>query len=276
MRDVVRRSPLASYFVLAYAFSWAYWIPMLVRGLEVRPGSLPTHFPGLLGPAAAACVVTVVCDGRAGLARLLRRLLQVSRPSPRFWAYSLSPVGFLALALVVMRIRGLTLPGPGEFASFSGLPLLGLPIVILLVFAVASSGEELGWRGFALERLQQRHGALGGAVVLALVWAGWHAPTFGIIQAYREMSPPMIVGGFLLGLTAGSLVLARVAQRTGGSVLAASLWHTAYNLTAATAAGGGFVAAFTTTCVMAWAAVLAVREWRRPALTSLLMVRPPA
>jgi len=53
-------------------------------------------------------------------------------------------------------------------------------------------------------------------------------------------------------------------------VLAAALWHTTYNLTSATSAGGGFIAAFTTSCVMLWALVLAAREWRRARGTSLL------
>jgi membrane protease YdiL (CAAX protease family) len=136
-------------------------------------------------------------------------------------------------------------------------------------------GEELGWRGFALERLQSQFGPLGGALLLAALWAGWHLPAFGIIQTYREMTPPMIVFGFLLGLTCGSLVLANVANRTSGSVLAASLWHATYNLTAATSAGGGFISGFTTMCVMVWAVIAVVLELRRGRRPSLLSVAGP-
>jgi membrane protease YdiL (CAAX protease family) len=272
MRDLIERYPLVSFFVLSYALSWAYWVPLLMRGLRVAPGSSTTHFPGLLGPAMAATIVVAVCQGGDGVRTLLRRLLAVSRPRARFWAYSLSPIGFLAAALLVLGVRGVPIPEAADFARFSGLPELGLPTVALLVVLIGGYGEELGWRGFALERLQQRYGPLGGALLLALLWAGWHLPTFGVIQTYREMTVPMIVGGFLVGLTAGSLVLARVSRQTGGSVLAAALWHATYNLTAATSAGGGFIAAFTTTCVIVWAVTLLVREWRRPRSASLLTV----
>jgi membrane protease YdiL (CAAX protease family) len=71
----------------------------------------------------------------------------------RFWAYSLSPIGFLAAALVVMAVRGVPIPEAKDFARFSGLPELGLPTVALLVLLIGGYGEELGWRGFALERL---------------------------------------------------------------------------------------------------------------------------
>jgi len=272
MREVIKRFPLLSFFILSYALSWMYWIPMLVLGLRVAPGSSTTHFPGLLGPAVAACIVEAACHGATGLGALLRRLILVSRPHWVFWVYSLSPVGFLAAALFVMRVHGVPIPGTQEFARFSGLPELGLPAIVLLVFFIGSYGEEIGWRGFALERLQQRFGPLGGTLLLALLWAGWHLPAFGVVQTYREMTIPMILGGFIFGIACGSLVLARVAHRTSGSVLAAALWHAAYNLTSATSAGGGFIAAFTTTCVMLWALVLLAGELRQSRGASLLSV----
>jgi membrane protease YdiL (CAAX protease family) len=272
-RAVIARQPTASILVLAYAIAWSYWLPLLFLDLRVAPGSSTTHFPGLLGPAIAACIVQAAGHGTAGLRALGRRLLLVTRPRSAFFWYALSPVGFLAAALAILLARGQPLPGTADFARFSGLPELGLPIVFLLVFLIGGFGEEIGWRGFALERVQRRFGPLGGALVLALLWAGWHAPAFGVIQTYREMSVPVIIGGFLLGVASGSVVLARIANRTGGSVLAAALWHATYNLTAATSAGSGTIAAVTTSCVMAWAALLVARELRRPRSRSLLAVK---
>ena len=212
------------------------------------------------------------CYGAPGLGALLRRLVQVSRPRWTLLVYGLSPAGSLLAALLVMAGLGMSMPGPQDFARFSGLPELGLPAVIVLVFLVGGYGEELGWRGFALGRLQQRFGPVRGTLLLACVWAGWHLPAFGIIETYRQMTIPVILGGFLLGLACGSVVLARVAHRTRGSILAVALWHGSYNLTSATSAGRGFISAFTTACVMVWAFVLLTREWRRPPEASLLLV----
>jgi hypothetical protein len=44
-------------------------------------------------------------------------------------------------------------------------------------------------------------------------------PTFFIVETYRTMTVPMIIGGFGLGICAGAIVLSRIAQRTDGSVL---------------------------------------------------------
>jgi membrane protease YdiL (CAAX protease family) len=272
MRAFVRRHPIASFVVLAYALSWADWIPLALRGTRVVPGGSVTHFPGLLGPAIAAFVIVAIGDGSAGVARLLRRMVRVSKPSRAFLLYSLSPLAFLALALVAARIAHRPMPPIRDFGLYSGLPALSLPVVLLLVVLFSGYGEEIGWRGFALERLQERFGSVKGTLVLALIWAGWHTPAFWFVEGYRTMGVGTLLGGFGLGICAGAIVLARVLNRTNGSVLAASLWHATYNLTSATTASRGLIGAVTTTCVMVWAGVLLVQEWRRPLARSRLAV----
>ena len=253
----VRRHPIATFFVLTYVLSWAYWIPLAIGGARISPGSHTTHFPGLFGPAVAAFVVTFAADGKPGVVRLARRLVLLSRPLSRFWLYALSPLIFLLLALVVAMTAQMAVPPANDFALYSGLPPAGLPVVVVLVL-LSVFCEETGWRGYALVPLQQRFGPLVGTFVLAALWAAWHVPTFFIVETYREMTLAMIVGGFGLGICAGALVLSRIAQRTDGSILAAALWHGAYNLTSGTAASRGVIAAVTTTAVMVWAVALLV------------------
>lgn len=273
MRALVRRHPLGSFVVLAYALSWADWIPLAVQDARVVPGGSVTHFPGLLGPAVAAFLIVAITEGSVGLGRLLRRMVLISRPSLRFFVYSLSPLAFLVLAVVVARIMGSSVPSVRDFGFYSGLPAFSLPVVLLLVVIFSGYGEETGWRGFAIAPLQERFGPVKGTLVLALIWAGWHTPAFWFVEGYRTMGVAGILGGFGLGICAGAVVLARVLNRTNGSVLAASLWHATYNLTSATAAGRGMVGAFTTTCVMLWAGLLVVQEWRRPLDRSRLAVQ---
>ena len=81
----------------------------------------------------------------------------------------------------------------------------------------------------------------------------------------------MVVGGFGLGICAGAVVLARVAQRTDGSVLAAALWHAGYNMTSATAASRAVIAAVTTTAVMLWAVALLIGAGRHGGRTALFV-----
>jgi membrane protease YdiL (CAAX protease family) len=270
MRAFVQRHRLAAFVGLAYALSWAAWIPLVVRDARVVPGGSVTHVPGLLGPAVAAFVIVALTEGSVGVGRLLRRLVLVSKPSLRFFLYSLSPLAFLLLSFVAAKVAGVPIPPVRDFGLYSGLPALSLPLVLLLVLLFTGYGEETGWRGFALGPLQERYGPVKGTLMLAVIWAGWHTPAFWFVEGYRAMNVATLVGGFGLGICAGSVVLARILNRTSGSVLAAALWHATYNLTSATAAGRGLIGAVTTSCVMTWAALLLIQEWRRPVARSRL------
>ena len=56
---------LVVFFVLAYALSWLWAIPLEAAHLVVRRGEgWPTHYPLLLAPAIAAVVVTAWTMGR--------------------------------------------------------------------------------------------------------------------------------------------------------------------------------------------------------------------
>ncbi len=101
--------------MLAYDLSWAYWIPLALAGVRTAPGSSTTHEPGLLGPALAAFIITGLTEGRAGVVAFAKRLVLISRPAWRFFIYSLSPLIFLGLGIVVAIVMRAPLPPWSEF-----------------------------------------------------------------------------------------------------------------------------------------------------------------
>jgi CAAX protease family protein len=123
-------------------------------------------------------------------------------------------------------------------------------------------------------RLERRVGALGAALLLTPIWALWHLPLFGVVATYRGFAPPAYVG-FLFGLGCGSIVLTWLYNRTGGSVLACSVWHGLFNMSTATAAATGMLAATVSTLVMVQALALVGLELRaRKRGTSILSASP--
>lgn len=148
----IRGRPLASYVLLAWGLSWAYWLPMLIRGEVVTPGATTgaSHFPGLLGPMIAALIITAIVGGRLGLREYLGRFVQWRVPL-RWYGFAVLPmVIFLAVA-GVLAVSGGPAPELGDLGEFSGLPELAWPLLILAVLVFNGYGEEAGWRGFLFE-----------------------------------------------------------------------------------------------------------------------------
>jgi membrane protease YdiL (CAAX protease family) len=78
----------------------------------------------------------------------------------------------IALLLPLIPALGGALTGLSTFS----LPPVGYVLPLLLVQLLTSGlGEEPGWRGYLLPRLQQRFGS-GATWRLGLIWALWHYP----------------------------------------------------------------------------------------------------
>ena len=259
MGSLVRRHPVVSFAVLAYLLSWSWWIPMAVRGEVVRAGEgWPTHLPGLAAPALAAVVVTAVVDGRPGLRDLVARLTRW-RVGRGWWLLVLGTAGLALLGVVVAVVTGEPVPSLEEFASYSGIGRIGPAGVIAVAFLVNGVGEEVGWRGFAVDRLLGEHGLTRTAMVVAGVWLGWHLPQFWVHASFRTLGPAG-TAGWAVSLVAASVVLTWMYRSSGRSILLVAAWHTAFNLAVATEATGFVVGMLASLLVITGAVAILQRE----------------
>lgn len=246
---------VAGYALLAYAISWACWLPLVATGRVVRVGGGATHLPGLLGPALAAVLISLLLRRRGAARGLARRLTRWRIGA--WWLVAISPLAMLAVGVLAAAVLG-TPPRLADFALVNGFPNWGLGGVLLLLVLVNGFGEETGWRGFLQARLQRRLSPLAAIAVVTAVWVGWHLPLFLLLSDYRGFSPATAVG-FAIGLLCGAVVLGWLWNRTG-SVPAVAVWHGLYNLGAATVAATGLIAAVVTTIVIAQALLIVVAE----------------
>ena len=140
-----RAFPL-KYFVLAFSFTWALWLPAVLdaRGL-ISSLPVPAQALGAFGPMVAAVVVTAQEGGRAGIRSLLRRIVRW-RVAP-VW-YGVALLGPLALTLGSMALH-VALGGqpPSLGALIGALPMVLIMFVYMMIFVAL--GEEVGWRGYA-------------------------------------------------------------------------------------------------------------------------------
>src|ERR671911_2485641 len=228
IKALLARHPLVFFFVLAYAGTWLFELPYVLSGYGV--GLLPTRSPVLLwtspltvfmGPFLAAFVMTGAIEGREGVRRLLRRFV-LWRVGLRWYLFVFVGIPVIALLSVVVI--------PGVLESFAGLsalaPMSVLGIYVYVLFLGGALGEEPGWRGFALPRLQSLHGPLVGSLILGPLWALWHLPLF--FTPWNELTAFNVVV-FVLATTCLAIMYTWVFNNTKGSVLMAILIHASFN-----------------------------------------------
>ncbi len=88
--------------------------------------------------------------------------------------------------------------------------------------------EEFGWRGYALPRLQRRLNALVSSLVLGALWWLWHLPLVFIPGKFM-VSTPLLFGVLLVEMVLVTVLFTWIYNNTGGSILAAMLFHTSIN-----------------------------------------------
>jgi membrane protease YdiL (CAAX protease family) len=211
-----------TFFVLAYAISWILESPLvLLRDTVTDAQGLVLIILASNVPSAVAIVLTAIVLGRGALRKLLGRLL-IWRVDPRW--YLVVVLGPVALTGGVVGLSAL-MGGP---ALSLGMPLLGVAVFLAFsIFPGSALGEEIGWRGYALPRLQAGRSALNASLILAPIWALWHLPLWLTGEPGRT---PTLYAGFVVSAFALSVILTWVYNSTGGSLLLVVLLHATANL----------------------------------------------
>jgi membrane protease YdiL (CAAX protease family) len=208
----IKRHPLVAYFVLAYALAWIL-IPLVVS-VSVAFGLL-----ALFGPAIAAISVTSIIEGRSGVKQLLRRAIQGRTQ----WKWIAVAVGLPILISAMVVVLNAVLLGKPIAIVPNEVPIFTLIIGLLVI------GEEIGWRGFALPRLQARFNSLTASLILGGLWAAWHLPNAFIpgLGYYLTAFPVFLV--YVVSMT---VLFTWLANRTHGNVWIAWLFHASINVSA--------------------------------------------
>lgn len=231
LQEIMRQYPLFSYFFMAYTFSWIILIPYILAQWKIISGDYTIFFTlnAFAGPMLSAYIMNYITGGRAEVLRARRSLVQW-RAGWQWYLFIL--IGIPALIMVGVSVL------PGALASFSGLPssfLKTYPINFIIIFLFGGPlGEEPGWRGFALPRMQARFGALRGTLLLGVLWVIWHLPHF--LTAAQRGGPDAGLSVFYINLPifflmvmSVNIIFAWVYNHTGGSVFIAMLLHASLN-----------------------------------------------
>lgn len=208
--DHTRSRSIVVYLVLACLITWLLWIPPLVvaggRGwLLPSPDNyaplISDRFEGpghilwvvvftlaVYGPLVAAWIATSLEQGRRGVRDWLSWIAD-SKATPRWFLIALLLAAVLSF---VPTLLGLLTDGLADPILDAGARLAWFLPILLLQLLTSGLGEEPGWRGFLLPRLQERFRPVRATWLLGLAWALWHYPLTAV-YAWRGIpadAPP--------------------------------------------------------------------------------------
>ena len=260
MLNWLKQHSVIGYFILAYLISWMIWSPIVASEFGWVKWNVPyeLYYFGSFGPMIAALILTALIDGKQGVSNLFRRVVKW-RVEFKYYVFAvLVPIGLFAIAyLVNWLITGtwsnLRQLGQADYLSNRG------PFAVLVIWLLTYGlGEETGWRGFALPRLQKNRTAASATLILSLLWAGWHFPAFFFRDTYIELGLfgfPM----FVIMMIFTTMVFTWLYNSTRGSIFIVIVFHAIFNWLSVSEAGGQFVQIIMSVPIVFWSIYVARR-----------------
>jgi len=215
LNNAAKGKSLSAFFLLAGAF----YVPIAIYAdVQVFPNWALINF-GAFIPMLVALILVYRENGTASMVELLKRPFDFKRIKSKIWYLPIlliyPSIGFLDY--LIQRLSGVSMP-----PLYFSLPIfLGYSTVFFLTY-----GEELGLTGYAIDRLQQRYSALVSGILLGLVWAGYHIPSF-IISGYYSVE---WIFWHALYTIAGRVLFVWVYNNAGKSLFSMALFHSTFGL----------------------------------------------
>jgi membrane protease YdiL (CAAX protease family) len=256
MKNLVQHKPLLAFFILSYSLFWLFLAlcAVVFLGLGFEPTALPSWLSPLLTisgawpPTVAAVIVTGVLGGRTAIQQLLNGLVQFRLPV-RWYLAALIPWGLAFVGADIYRLVGGAASGdmsqsPGFWGGLFFFNLLSGP-----------TGEEAGWRGFALPRLLRKNSPMVAGIILGIVWDFWHLPLW-IISG--STLPYCLF--FSIGIISLSVLMTWIFRKASTSLVPMIIIHFSYNVSLSLIGprGMGFGPTFPLTAMIATLCLLAV------------------
>ena len=181
----INQTSVWHYFGLVYLWSWLCLIPAVLLGLVAdEPLVVILRILAGIGPMVVAVGLVIWTQEAQARREYWQRLLDPRRIRLVWYFIILLVVPLLTgVAAATDRILGGV--GASLEARFQANIWGVLPLAILTIF-FGPLPEEMGWRGYALDRLQERRSALRSSLILGGIWALWHLPLFFIAGTYQH------------------------------------------------------------------------------------------
>jgi membrane protease YdiL (CAAX protease family) len=202
------------FFLVTFIFSWVLWTPLVLGSLNIIPvpekllsaARYPVIMLGAFGPLAGALIDLRRREGKGSAKKYLQSFLNFR-------------LGLKAYILPILIFGGSTfiawffpeLFGAKRLSMLLPSIWVFIPCLVFMIF-IGGGQEEFGWRGYALPVLENKFGIWYANIILGVIWAFWHIPTWFITGTTQSH---MNFGGFILLMTGYSFIFSWIRKISG-------------------------------------------------------------
>jgi membrane protease YdiL (CAAX protease family) len=221
---MLKRNQLVLFFILTFAISWMMWLPAALTKLSGGTSILGPDGVGQFGrwaPGIVAIILTGIVAGKQGLGALFHPL-KIWRINIGWYFFALlfQPVLFF-IAKWIDALLGNIYQINSPLTTGVDAPIAFVIPVVIITAIPGAFIEELGWRGFALPRLQNKNTALVASIILGLIWGIWHIPS----MLYFGETNGLTIGLAVLNTIPLAILFTWLFNNTQGSLLLVMLFH---------------------------------------------------
>jgi len=230
-RSLVEKYALLIFVVLVYGLTWPFFIVEVLASRNMLSSEPPVALMILQGfmPGLAAVIVTGLTRGRAGIRALFQKVL-IARVGFQWYVFAIFIMGAISVSAILLANWIGTSPSiplvSTRMPPASGPVGLLLNVVMLFIFSALFNSEELGWRGFALPRLQAKYNALMSSLILSIPWLFFHLPLFFRLGSSQADSSFI---SYAIQMMANTVLFTWMYNHTRGSILLPWILHASMN-----------------------------------------------
>lgn len=220
------------YFAVTFVWTWSFWGLAIVLGLSSETASgIILQLLGVIGPMVTGIVFTYLTRDKEGRRDYWSRIIDPRRIGIRWFLVTIliAPVLSILGALIDILLGGTGATWGEAALHFTSDPLAIIPSILFA--SLIPFIEELGWRGYVLDRMQSKWNALVSSLILGVVWSLWHLPLFFIEGSYQQGLGigTLAFWMFFLGIVPLTAVFTWIYNNTRRSTLAVILLHSMVN-----------------------------------------------
>lgn len=217
------------FYLITFACTWLCWFFAIYfnEGASLYIGMIL----GLVAPAAVAVITVLTSKNKALKQDLKRKIVGFYRIKPKYILFAVLIFGAAVAAAI-----GVSVLFGGSVKQFSFTEDFSFSIggtSALLTIFLASTIEELGWRGYGEDAVGAYNSWFKESIIFGCIWAVWHIPLFWVNGTYqyelREMGWLYVVN-FLVSVIPLDFIQTWVYVKNNRSMLATIIFHLFINI----------------------------------------------